>query len=81
MPQTHTLTIGELAAEAGMSPDALRYYERRGLDLDALLPTLLPEGYRPHSISEKGPAPIDALSAIESAADVLLIPAERAAAA
>jgi FkbM family methyltransferase len=57
------------------------YYERRGLDLDALLPTLLPDGYRPHSISEKGPAPIDSLSAIESAADVLLIPVERAAAA
>src|SRR5258706_91425 len=31
MPRAEPLTIGELAAEAGMSPDALRYYERRGL--------------------------------------------------
>ena len=31
MPENDTLTIGELAVAASVSPDALRYYERRGL--------------------------------------------------
>jgi FkbM family methyltransferase len=54
------------------------YYERRNLDLDVLLPTLLPVEYRPHRVDETGPVPIDTLSSIENVADVLLIPAERA---
>jgi FkbM family methyltransferase len=53
------------------------FYRRRGLDLDALLPTLLPGGYRPHRVSETGPVLIDAFSAIEDTADVLLVPVER----
>jgi DNA-binding transcriptional MerR regulator len=31
MPPKETLTIGELAARAGITPDALRYYERLGV--------------------------------------------------
>ena len=31
MPPDTAFTIGELAARTGMTPDALRYYERLGL--------------------------------------------------
>jgi len=31
MDQEHHLRIGELAAKSGLTPDALRYYERLGL--------------------------------------------------
>ncbi len=53
------------------------FYRRRGIDLDTLLPFLLPPGYRPHRIGETGPLAIAALSAIEDTLDVLLIPEER----
>lgn len=39
MKPTDTLTIGELAARAGMATSALRYYEQRGL-----LPSVRSEG-------------------------------------
>lgn len=54
------------------------YYERRGLNLDELLPTLLPPGYKPHRIARGGGAvPIRTLSEIENAHDVLLVPEDR----
>ena len=31
MPRRTTFTIGELAAQAGLTPDTLRYYERLGV--------------------------------------------------
>lgn len=40
---TEQLTIGEVAARTGMTPDALRYYDRLGLVLPA---TRTPGGYR-----------------------------------
>ena len=40
---TEPLTIGEVAARAGMTPDALRYYDRLGLLPPA---TRTPAGYR-----------------------------------
>lgn len=53
------------------------FYQRRGLDLDALLPSLLPADYLLHRVGDEGPQSIAALSEIENTHDVLLVPAER----
>ncbi len=44
-----TLTIGELANEAGVNPQTVRYYERRGLLPE---PSRRPSGYREYPESD-----------------------------
>lgn len=52
------------------------FYQRRGLDLDRLIPGLLPSGYRIFSLSL---TEIEALKAWDGS-DVLFVPEEKAGA-
>ena len=58
-PQRNTYQIGELAARSGLTPDALRYYERLGL---MPRPQRTPGGFRVYS-----PAALEQLRVIKQA--------------
>jgi DNA-binding transcriptional MerR regulator len=45
-----TLTLGALAREAGVNPETIRYYERRGLLAE---PPRTPSGYRQYSEGDR----------------------------
>lgn len=49
------------------------FYARRGLDLDTMLPGLLPPGYRPHCIDGRSLRAVQSLSSIADLDNVLLI--------
>ncbi len=59
MPSPETLTIGGLAKAAGVNPETVRYYQRRGL---------VPEPHKPHgSIRRYGNEDVERIRFIKAA--------------